>query len=522
MKNYIKNILYIFCLGLMTFSLGCDGNFEEINTDPNAVTSDRFNPAYLLTTAQVQTALASEHVGGNMYYCEAFVQHFASLSNVGIFNWHGDKYVLHQGNNDQLWESTYKIDKLVMDVIQATKDNPEYQNLYNMALIWRSLIFHRLTDLYGDAPFSEAGLGYYEGIYKPVYDAQESIYDQMLNQLDAAVNNLDGSKDNFAAFDVAYEGDINKWKRMGNSLMLRLAMRLSKADPAKAEQWVKKAFAKDLMQDNADNLAIRGTDPNGTVEDLTNKASLMFSRSATGQISATFFDYLDERNDPRLQHMVAVYTDPYDATTKNDDPEIQKGLPNGLDRFSLVDDPSYVADHPAQENQYSTLDRDVYGKLDGYRMLLTYAEVQLLLAEAALRGWISGDAKTYFENGVKGDMKNVASYEPTAIITDAEIATYLAENPYVGDGDMEKALEQINSQYWVATFMNGYEAFANYRRSGYPALVPINYLDNETGGLRPGRLIYPENEPVLNTANYNAAVSRQGTDNFITHVWWDK
>src|SRR5690554_3916232 len=309
---------------------------------------------------------------------------------------------------------------------------------------------------------------------------------------------------------------------MGNSLMLRLAMRLSKADPAKAQEWVKKAFAKDLMQSNADNLKIKATDAEGTVEQLSNGASFMFATSATGQISATFFNFLKERNDPRLRHMVAVYTDPYDPSTKNDDPAIQKGLPNGLDRFTLENDPSFDPNHPAQENQYSTLNRDVYGKLDGYRMLLTYAETQLLLAEAAVRGWISGDAKTYYENGVRGDMQNVASYEPSAVITESEINEYLENNPYIGSNNQEAALEQINSQYWVATFMNGYEAFANYRRSGYPELVPVNYPDNETGGLRPGRLIYPKDEPLLNEENYNAAVARQGPDNFITHVWWDK
>ena len=508
--------------GLMIINLGCDNDFEEVNTDPNSVTSERFNPGYLFTTAQMQTGLSGEHAYSNMYYAEGFVQHFASLSNVGIFDWHGDKYVLHQGNNDILWVVTYQLGKLVEEVIQLSKDKPEYHNLYNMAQIWDAVVYHRLTDLYGDVPYSEAGLAYYEGIYKPKYDTQESIYDQMLNQLDAAVDNLDPSKNNFKDFDIAYNGNIEKWKRMGNSLMLRLAMRLSKVDPAKSEQWVKKAYAKELLASNDDNLAIKGTDPDGSVEYLSNAASFMFSRTSTGKISATFFNYLKERNDPRLKYMAMVYTDPRDISTKNDDPAVQKGMPNGLDRFTLVNDPSYVPDHPAQENQYSSLNREVYGKLDGYRMFITYAEVQLMLAEAAVRGWIPGDAKSFYEKGVAGDMKNVANYEETAVISDARIQEFLTQNPFVGISNKEAALEQINYQYWVATFLNGYEAFANYRRSGYPALVPVNYPDNETGGLRPGRLIYPKNEPLLNEEHYKEAVSRQGPDNFITHVWWDK
>ncbi len=518
----MKNLIYLLIGGLMIINLGCDKDFEEINTDPNSVTSDRFNPGYLFTTAQMQTGLSPEDANSNLYYFAAFAQQFSSLSNVGIFDWHGDKYVLHQGNNDILWVVTYQLGKLVEDVIQLSKDKPEYHNLYQMAQIWDAIIYHRLTDTYGDVPYSEAGLGYYEGIYKPKYDTQESIYDQMLKQLDAAVDKLDPSQSNFKAFDIAYNGDITKWKRMGNSLMLRLAMRLSKVDPAKSEQWVKKAYAKEFMMSNDDNLAIKATDAEGTLQALSNGASFMITQTSTGKISKTFFDYLKERNDPRLNYMAAVYINPTKPETKNDDPAIQKGMPNGLDRQTLVNDPSYVPDHPAQENQYSSLNQDVYAKLDGYRMLVTYAETQLLLAEAAVRGWISGDAKTFYENGVKGDMKNLANYEKSAIISDATIQEFLTQNPFVGISNKEAALEQINSQYWVASFMNGYEAFANYRRSGYPKLTPINYPDNETGGLRPGRLIYPKDEPLLNEQNYNAVVARQGPDNFITHVWWDK
>src|SRR5690606_40698034 len=121
------------------------------------------------------------------------------------------------------------------------------------------------------------------------------------------------------------------------------------------------------------------------------------------------------------------------------------------------------------------------------RMLLTHAEVQFMLAEAGVKGWISGDAGTYYENGVRSDMKNLTNCEQTAIISDQRINQFLEEDPFLADGSLEQKLEQINSQYWVATLLNGYEAFANYRRSGYPALVPVNYPDNETGGLQIGR-----------------------------------
>lgn len=522
MKKNMKNLIYLIISGMMIINLSCDSDFEEININPNTVPGDQFNPALLLTTAQLQTALSGEDIYTDKYYCAAFVQHFSSLSNVGIHDWHGDKYVYHQENSEMLWYNTYQHGKLLQDLIQLSKDKSEYHNLYYMAKIWNALIYHRLTDLYGDAPYSEAGLAYYESIYKPKYDSQESIYDQMLNQLDEAVDKLDASQNNFQSADIAYDGNIEQWKKMGNSLMLRLAMRLSKVDPAKSEQWVKKAYAKKLLASNDDNLAIKALDPDAINEALSNPSSIKFSRSSTGKISATFFNYLKERNDPRLKYIAMVYDDPRDISTKNDDPAVQKGMPNGLDRQTLINDPSYILDHPAQENQYSSINREVYGKLDGNRMFITYAEVQFMLAEAAVKGWIPGDAKNFYEEGVKGDMKNLINYEETAIISEVKIQDFLTQNPFVGTSNKEAALEQINNQYWVATFMNGCEAFANYRRSGYPALVPVNYLDNETGGLRPGRLMYPKNEAVLNPENYKEAVARQGTDNFITHVWWDK
>ena len=210
----------------------CYGDFEELNKDPNAVTAEQFNPSYLFTTAQLRTARGDD--ANSLYYGSCFVQHFASLSNVGIFDFHGDKYVYHKGNNELLWKSTYGSNaesrpaKLIEDVIQLAKDKPEYHNLYQMARIWKTVVFHRLTDMYGDVPYSEASLGYYEQIFKPKYDSQKDIYYHMLSELEDAVSKLDANQNNFAEADIAYNGDLEKWKKLGNSMILRLGMRLSK------------------------------------------------------------------------------------------------------------------------------------------------------------------------------------------------------------------------------------------------------------------------------------------------------
>jgi hypothetical protein len=522
----MKKIFYIcFASGLLLLA-SCDNGFEELNKDPNAVTADRFNPAYLFTTGQYNTAKGDE--SNSLNYAEPFVQHMASLSNVGIFDFQGDKYVYHKGNNEQLWKATYNAvsgsSKLIEDVITLAKDKPQYHNLYHMARIWKTVIFHRLTDMYGDIPYFEANQGYYKQIYKPKYDAQKDIYANMLSELEDATAKLDAGQTVFASPDIVYAGNIAKWKRFGYSMMLRLGMRMSKVDPAAAEAWVKKAYAGGVFSSVDDNLFIKGTDKAGTQEVLTNGQSwtLAVSGRSPGKIAKTFFDYMKSHNDPRLKYTVAVYTDPTNVATKNTDPAVQKGMPNGLDRITLPSSPSYDPNVPGQEHQFSGVNRDVFAKLDGPRMLLTYGEVQFMLAEAAVRGWITGDAAQFYRNGVTGAMKTLAQYDVSATIPDADITAYLTAFPFVGVADKEKAFEQINSEYWVATFLNGYESFANVRRSGYPKLVPVNYPDNETGGTYPRRLRYPDDEPVLNADNYNESVARQGADNYKTHVWWDK
>lgn len=514
----------IACLFSITVLSSCDKGFEKLNQDPNAVTGDRFDPAYLLASAQLKTAQFEDEAKTGLYYGSGFVQHVASLSNVGIFNYHGDKYVYHKGNNEALWYATYEVAKLLQDIIHNTQGVAEYNNLLQMSRIWKTFVFHRLTDTYGDVPYLEAGLGLYQQIYKPKYDSQKAVYEHMLAELEDATNKLSTSAPLYPSADIVYNGDVAKWRKLGYSMMLRLGMRLSKVEPENARLWVQKAYNGGVFESNNDNLFVKGTDPEGTIEALSNSNSWLLSVSTreAGKLSATLVNFLKDHADPRLKYTAAIYTNPTDVSTKNADPAVQKGLPNGLDRITLINDPSYDPNAAGQEHQYSGVNRDIYAKLDGPKMFITHGEIAFMLAEAAVRNWITDDAATHYENGVRSAMKNTSNYDQSAIISDMEIDTYLANYPFVGTQDTDAALEQINTQYWAATFLNGYEAFANVRRSGYPKLTPINYPDNETGGLFPRRLRYPEDEAVLNGDNYREAVARQGTDNYVTRLWWDK
>jgi hypothetical protein len=177
-------------------------------------------------------------------------------------------------------------------------------------------------------------------------------------------------------------------------------------------------------------------------------------------------------------------------------------------------DPNY----PGDITNYSTIRSDVFLSTVGPTFFATYAQVELLLAEAKKRGWNVGatSAEEHYNNGVTAAMQQLSQYNSSATIPLSDIQAYLAANPY------EDSFEQINTQYWAACFLDWYEAWSNWRRSGYPELTPVNYVGNATGGQIPRRMLYPTTEASNNAANYGEAIGRQGSNTFMTRVWWDK
>ena len=193
------------------------------------------------------------------------------------------------------------------------------------------------------------------------------------------------------------------------------------------------------------------------------------------------------------------------------------GMPNGLTGGALE------AKYGTESSYYAEPNRAVLGGFDAPMVFQTYAEVEFLKAEAAQRGWHTGSVETHYNNGVKAAMQMLSSLYPNAAaISDAQVSDYLAANPL----NTSSPMEMIHTQYWAATFLNEYEAFANWRRTGFPTLQPFGgeavYPGNETNGEIPRRMIYPNSEESTNPENYAAAVSRQGPNTLTTRVWWDK
>jgi hypothetical protein len=155
-------------------------------------------------------------------------------------NWSGDKN-FENGQFGDLFETIYSIHlKELVQMLSITKEDPEMINYYAIGSIWRVFVLHRATDIYGDVPYTEAGLGFVNGTFKPKYDKQSDIYPMMLKELETAIGQLNPAKPTFGSSDIIYSGNLTKWKTFAYSLMLRLGMRLTNVDPAKSKEWVQK------------------------------------------------------------------------------------------------------------------------------------------------------------------------------------------------------------------------------------------------------------------------------------------
>lgn len=531
MKRYIKPVVISLMAATLFIESSCTKDFDKINTDPVAYGKENWDPNYTLSSAQLfytgSFDFAYDTWRGNLIYSSTMMQ---GLSTV-VSYWAGDKYMLNESYTAAYWGTgtvgAY-IEQVrnIVDVVEFTKDKPKYANLYNVARIWKALIFARLTDLYGDVPYSEAGLGFYTKVYKPKYDKQQDIYNDLLKELETATAALKDDGDKVTG-DVIYKGDIAKWRKFGNSLLLRTAMRLVKVDESKAKEYVQKAAGK-TMDSNADNAFILHDESGSRVTQNRNSQVLLGDGGQENYYvkwSKTFIDYLKSNNDPRLQKVAVtkLYLSEKDKTQNGSfitDPTKQKGMPNGKDlgsnaQYNISSDPSYTT-----FAEYSSPNPNMI-KRTGATFILTYGESELLLAEAAQRWGIGGSASDHYKKGVKASITYLNKYDGSLAISDADAETYLAANPY----NAADALKQINTQYWAhtVTMMDFYETWSNWRRSGYPALTPVNYPGNATSGTIPRRFPYPSTEAAINGENYRAASAAVlGGDKLSGRVWWDK
>ncbi|WP_257657555.1 SusD/RagB family nutrient-binding outer membrane lipoprotein [Parapedobacter lycopersici] len=513
-----RKLTFIIVALLVSVNISCDKDFEKINTNPSL--ANELNPEYLFSNAQRLSAAPSYHYEGEI------VQHINTPYG-GVLA-AGNRNIINDQHSNALFNTMYTDPiRYLTEVINKTRENPAASNLHHMARIWKAYCFQRLVDTYGDVPYSEAALGYTDGNFLPKYDASEVVYDAIIQEYITATDALDPAQGTIGAADLFYGGNIEQWKRLGNSLLLRIGMRFTKIDAARAESLVAQAVDPargGVMVSNADNAYIQLN------EIFTNSTSnaLLAGERANYYVGEAFVNFLRNNHDPRLRLIAVKYENPSNplatAGAANTNPEDQQGMPYGYDESAIEDAPGFPG-KIGSAFKYSQFNRATVMRIDAPEYLVSYSQTLLLLAEANYRGYVStGDPADYYADAIAAHMAQDDLYGTPLNVSPSELEDYLNE-PNIAF-DPARALEQINVQYWVSSFRNWGEGWANFRRSGYPTLTPINFpsqdpsVTNGDGFIH--RLVYPLREVSVNSANVQEAIGRMGGDNLGNRVFWDQ
>ncbi|PZX19230.1 SusD-like starch-binding protein associating with outer membrane [Breznakibacter xylanolyticus] len=551
-QYYITVLLVVSAL----FIGGCSDEYlENLNTDPSKAST--IDPNAQLTTAQLQTYGDLGMVEIYRNYLFAFNQHLMGAWNTTNY---GGRHTVDNNEMGRIWTSFYtNAIKNLTDGMVRTADAPDKVNIHSALRIYRVYMMSLITDIYGDAPYSEAGMGYLDSKFNPRYDTQQEIYNDFFTELTAAVDAFDSSKDRITG-DVIFDGNMDKWKKLANSLRLRYAMRISDVAPEKAQEEFQNALQADGgVMGNADEdaliryLSIAFSFGQEAYADFRGNAlsQILFGNDPANNPSylcATFFNQMHSTGDPRTFRIARCYYDGLMSATSPDNridltqEMIDKGIafqPRDPGAYSWEPWPAgYESDilkklaesnpaiNPAVARETEPKLANNFLKGNNPGVVMTSAEVKFLLAEASIKGWNIGGstAEELYRQGVRAAMDFLSDNYGCEVVTDAEFNTYMAANG-IGYTD-EKKKEAINTQAWMLHFTNPTEGWANLRRSGYPRLKsPAEYGFEQflTGGSEiPVRLGYPVLESSYNKKNYEEALSRMGSANsWNTPVWWD-
>lgn len=487
-----KNWLLIPLSAVVIGSFSCTKKFEDLNRNPNEPSAPVTSA--LLTAAQTGLITQGSTIGQAtilpVSYPALYVQQLSdkqytenSRYSTTSFNYGA----IYTGPLDNL-QTIIKINSDPETAVDASK-NGSNANQIAVARILKAYIFLHLTDRFGDIPYSEA-LKRTEN-FKPKFDSQKDIYTDLFKELKEANAQMDGGT--AVVGDLLLGGDMDHWKIFANTIRMVMALRLSKVDAATGKTEFAAAVADGVITSNDENIMY-----NYLADDNNdNPWQDAFETRLDHTVSKPFVDKLLAVDDPRL----AVFANKAVATGT------YVGMPYGLPE----------AEAGAIANSAVSFLGDAMRQQTSPSYIYTYAQVLLSLAEAAHLGWIPGGdvaAAGYYNDAIK------ASWEQWEVFDAGDYAAYVANPAVVYNG--AKYAELIGFQKWVTLFLQGYEAWAEWRRLGYPVLTPAPASLNQGGGI-PRRQAYPSFEVTLNTDNYNAAkTALGGTDDLNGRVWWDK
>ena len=508
-KTFIYKFSMLFAMAGMLLS-ACTKDFEEINTDPNNTPTAL--PQQLLAPALVGTM--TYNMLRNRNFNNELMQVTVDLSDAEgkVF-----RYDYRANWADYLYNGLYTELTNFKDIYKIASDTGSVnfnRSYMGISLICQSWIYSILTDTYGDIPYFESNKAK-EGIIEPAFDRQKDIYLDIFKQLDSANSYLRTGTGIQASSDPIYAGNLNRWRKFGNSLFLRLLLRVSgKAEVAPGviamiQQIVANPFDYPLISNNDESAILRWsgvapyTSPLLTVREQDFRAP---------GIASFFIDNLVNWNDPRIDLTYGT------------------GTPTNTNRFAIA--PSQgafagvpsgyaIGNQPTKKSYYYSITHNngtgptlMSEPLAG--MILNYAEVQFILAEAAAKGWITANPETHYNQGVEASIK---LWLPNWSVP---VTTYLiaADMQWVPTATLDEKMELIHLQKYYALYLADLQQWFEYRRTGHPKLPMGTGLRNN--GIMPARMTYPVYVQSTNPTNYKAAIAAQGPDVISTEVWWQK
>lgn len=534
---------YIIIVAL-AMAVSCTGKFEEMNTNPGAVSE--VSPAYVLPSLQESTMHLSATYGYQTtenYMLQNYCQYYAN-TNAGLAL---DRYGYDDTYALDFWNPYYKALKHLKVLKEDLQEHPEYTNIYQMVRIVVAHATIGMTDTFGDLPYFEAALA----DNQPAYDSQKDIYYDVFKELTEAsetlAQNLDGQSACNEDTDLFFAGDIEKWRKFANSLRLRCALRIVYVDPDKAKSEGEAAMAAGVMESNDDRCYIRvmATRWGHPLYQVSNWGEFRMSKTMENVLKHT-----STVDDPRMELWFGM-TANYMAKNYNNEDILYKGekfsgVPNGQTSVSLGEEDAdgWIANSiqnnsniygliafPDWNQGKSTPSATCPVPVKKNMKVMGYPEVCLLKAEAALRGWQgAGNAKDNYMEGIRASFEDERSFvDDRSLCNTANDELYLTTGDVVWDDaatDLNVNLKKIATQKWLAVYPYSFEAWAECRRTGFPELMPVYQSDDPD--------INPANNEFIRKIRYSDAERRDNAehsldpslnggkgDGMAVRVWWD-
>ncbi|MDQ4139518.1 MAG: SusD/RagB family nutrient-binding outer membrane lipoprotein [Bacteroidota bacterium] len=484
-KNYIPKVVLLIVL---LFSVGaCESDFEEINTDPNNPTE--VPTAFLLSSAQQSIIQAAFGMNRTTNW-DAIGMRYMQMWTSTLYT-DDDRYAIREGDFTEFYKGgltdlteiiRLNTDEKTKATVAASGAN---QNQIAVARILKAWTFQIITDIWGDIPYSEALQGLANTT--PAYDPQSAIYTDLIKELDEATAQIDETAGDIQG-DLFYNGNMANWKLFAQSLKLRMGMRLSEVDPEKAAKTVQEALSAGVFTSNDQMATFRYMASAPYYNPFYHN---YYIGTPTIAVANTLVDKMLELQDPRISA--------YAQEKENGGGFV--GMPYGVS----------AAIAGSVNNKNVSFQSTRVLAADVKLVLQSYSEVLFLQAEAAARGWASGNPEELYKAAITASMQYWD-------VPQGQIDTYLAQPAVAYDPTNYR--KSIGDQKWLSLYLQGLEAWSEWRRLDYPALLPAP--DAAQGREIPRRRGYPLQEISLNKASYEAAVARQGPDVMETRVWWDK